>query len=141
MQPHMSKCFDAIKRIKFGEGKQSHDILGFLDPGGEYVPLIESVRAEGAVESWLLAFEKGMRFTLYSLCKIAFQGYPPTEEGSIHRKEWLWSYPAQVVIAIDQVTWTGGCGIALRNMESHDNVPAHPASMKIFLDFSLQQVS
>lgn len=61
VQPHMSKCFDAIKRIKFGDGKHGHDILGFLDPGGEYVPLSESVKAEGPVEAWLLAFEKGMR--------------------------------------------------------------------------------
>ena len=30
VQPHMSKCFDAIKRIKFGEGKAKADILGFL---------------------------------------------------------------------------------------------------------------
>ena len=44
VQPHMSKCFDAIKRIKFGDGKLAHDILGFLDPGGEYVPLTDSVR-------------------------------------------------------------------------------------------------
>ena len=34
VQPHMSKCFDAIKRIKFGEGRHGHDILGFLDPSG-----------------------------------------------------------------------------------------------------------
>jgi dynein heavy chain, axonemal len=61
VQPHMSKCFDAIKRIKFGEGKHGHDILGFLDPGGEYVPLTDSVKAEGPVEAWLLSFEKGMR--------------------------------------------------------------------------------
>ena len=35
VQPHMSKCFDAIKRIKFGEGKAKADILGFL--GNVYV--------------------------------------------------------------------------------------------------------
>jgi dynein heavy chain len=34
VQPHMSKCFDAIKSIKFGEGRQLHHILGFVDPGG-----------------------------------------------------------------------------------------------------------
>jgi dynein heavy chain len=54
VQPHMTKCFDAIKRIKFGEGRLAHDILGFIDPGGEVVPLSDSVKAEGPVESWLL---------------------------------------------------------------------------------------
>jgi dynein heavy chain len=44
VQPHMSKCFDAIRRIKFGDGRQAHDILGFTDPGGEFVPLTECVK-------------------------------------------------------------------------------------------------
>lgn len=141
VQPHMSKCFDAIKRIKFGEGKAAHEILGFLDPGGEYVPLTDSVRAEGAVESWLLAFEKGMRSTLYNNCKTAYTIYPDTEEGSIFRKDWLWGYAAQVVIAIDQVMWTQTCTKALMCMSGYDDVPADAESMKNFLDFSLRQVS
>lgn len=29
VQPHMSKCFDAIKSIRFGEGAAEHDIFGF----------------------------------------------------------------------------------------------------------------
>lgn len=29
VQPHMSKCFDAIKSIRFGEGTAEHDIFGF----------------------------------------------------------------------------------------------------------------
>ena len=31
----MGKCFDAIKRIKFGDGRKAHEILGFIDPSGE----------------------------------------------------------------------------------------------------------
>ena len=42
----MGKCFDAIKRIKFGDGRQAHDILGFTDPSGEFVPLTDSVKAQ-----------------------------------------------------------------------------------------------
>ena len=37
-----------------------------LDPDGEYVQLTDPVRAEGPVETWLLAFELGMRTTLYN---------------------------------------------------------------------------
>lgn len=29
VQPHMSKCFDAIKSIRFGDGPAEHDIFGF----------------------------------------------------------------------------------------------------------------
>jgi dynein heavy chain len=139
VQPHMSKCFDAIKRIKFGEKnakKQEKEIFGFLDPSGEYVKLSESVRAEGLVEAWLLAFEKGMRTTLYDQCKHAYLNYPPTDEGAIDRKNWLWAYPAQVVIAIDQVLWTFNGTKALRAIENGDDMNA----MQKFLDFSLNQI-
>lgn len=150
VQPHMSKCFDAIKRIKFGEGRQAHDIFGFLDPDGEYVPLTETVKAEGPVETWLLAFEKGMRTTLYNLSKSAYQNYPPTEKESILRASWLWASPAQVVIAIDQVLWTANCTRALLIMQgslsSEEKASSYlsPANdmeaMKKFLDYSLRQI-
>ena len=42
----MGKCFDAIKRIQFGEGRQVQDILGFNDPSGESVLLAEGVKAQ-----------------------------------------------------------------------------------------------
>jgi dynein heavy chain len=140
VQPHMSKCFDAIKRIKFGEGRHAHDIQGFIDPGGEVVPLTDSVRAEGPVETWLLAFEKGMRDTLYTNCKDAFVNYPKTREDSINRKTWLWAYPAQVVIAIDQVVWTGNTTHALLDIKGDNDGQSNPKAMEQFLRFSLRQI-
>eukprot|EP01041_Mallomonas_annulata_P002945 gene2945-5789_t len=136
VQPHMSKCFDSIKRIKFGEGRQGHDILGFMDPGGEYVPLTDYVKAEGPVELWLKAFEARMRKTLYDLCKQAYVEYPKTEEGSIDRKAWLWSYPAQVVIAIDQVVWTANCASSLFRIQIGES----DVAMEEFMTFSLKQI-
>ena len=94
------------------------------------------MRAEGAVEVWLLSFEQGMRQALYDQSKAAVQAYPPTDEGSINRAEWLWAYCAQVVISIDQVTWTMGCQKALMSIESGADVDG----MKHFLDFSLKQI-
>ena len=140
VQPHMSKCFDAIKRIKFGEGRHAHEITGFLDPSGELVPLTEAVKAEGPVETWLLNFEKGMRNTLYDLCKSAYTKYPSTEHDSIFRKDWLWSYPAQVVIAIDQVLWTFNTSEALMEIEGSDEREANPEAMAAFLSYSLRQI-
>lgn len=140
VQPHMSKCFDAIKRIKFGEGRHGHDILGFLDPSGEVVPLSDPVKAEGPVEVWLLSFERMMRQTLYDLCKAAYTGYPATEHESIHRKTWLWSYPAQVVIAIDQVLWTFNTSEALMEIEGVEGRETNPQAMEAFLNYSLKQI-
>ena len=147
VQPHVGKCFDAIKRIKFGEKKQAHDIQGFNDPGGEVVLLSEEVKAQGPVEGWLLAFEKGMRSTLYDLSKKSYTKYPATDEGAIDRADWMWAYPAQVVIAIDQVMWTAGVTIAIRKVEGNhqpnEDEPAAPPRKEAtqeFLDFSLKQI-
>ena len=137
VQPFMSKCFDAIKRIKFGEKKNASDILAFTDPQGEVVTLTEISKAEGPVETWLLAFEKGMRTTLYNLCKDAMEQYATDEAGAIDRAEWLWAYPAQVVIAIDQVQWTKAAQNALTAMETGTDMGA----MKHFLEFSLTQIN
>ena len=136
VQPHMGKCFDAIKRIKFGEGRNVNEIQGFVDPGGEVVHLSENVKAEGPVEVWLLAFEVAMRQTLYNLSKKSYVEYPPTEEGAINRGDWIWSYPAQVVIVIDEVLWTANGECAIRQMEAGDD----PFAMSKFLDFSLKQI-
>eukprot|EP00606_Chrysophyceae_sp_TOSAG23-5_P000891 GSChrysophyteH2.ASY1.ANO1.1126.1 assembled CDS len=60
----------------------------------------EEVKAVGPVENWLLAFEKGMRTSLYDQCKHA--------------------YPAQVVIAIDQTMWTWNGEAALKKITMKD---------------------
>ncbi|CAM9338964.1 unnamed protein product [Choristocarpus tenellus] len=118
VQPHMSKCFDAIKSIRFGEGSGTTDILGFKDPGGEYVGFTRgSVKAEGAVESWLSQVEQAMRDCLYDNAKKAVQEYPLDDEGAINRAEWLWAYPAQVVIVVDEIFWTGNLGSALLSVQ------------------------
>ena len=137
VQPHMSKCFDAIKKIKFGEMRKTRDeINGFLDPSGELVLLSDIVKAEGPVELWLLNFESMMRGTLYDLCKHAFVMYPQLTEDAINRKQWLWSYPAQVIIAIDQVMWTGNCSYAIARIQDGSDKDA----VTRFLEFSLRQI-
>lgn len=41
VQPHMSKCFDAIKSIRFGDGLAEHDIFGFkVISGPRSIPLL-----------------------------------------------------------------------------------------------------
>ena len=67
--------------------------------------------SKGPVETWLLAFEKMMRRTLYSLGKTAFSVYPASTAESILRSEWLWSFPAQVQTCWERVfdvgiTWS-----------------------------------
>ena len=88
-----------------------------------------------------------MRGTLYDMSKTAYQVYPPTTEGAINRGEWLWSYPAQVVIVIDQVVWTNNVTLAILDYEGRacpggELTPqgGNKEAMKDFLTFSLKQI-
>lgn len=47
VQPHMNKCFDAIKKIQFTEEKNSKEIVGMISPEGEIVKFSSSVMATG----------------------------------------------------------------------------------------------
>ena len=47
MQPHLQKCFDAIKKLQFGrteEGKVTTDILAMISPEGENVTLGKGIK-------------------------------------------------------------------------------------------------
>lgn len=63
VQPHMIKCFDAIKLLDFGGAhplspvsipdEASVDIYGMISSEGEYVTLGKTLKARGEVEAWL----------------------------------------------------------------------------------------
>ena len=110
VQKHLGKCFDGIKSIEFGTGRDAKKILGYTDPKGENVKMTEECEAEGPVEFWLMQVQYCMRKALYDAGQKSFDLYPKDEAGQIDRGEWLFAYPAQTVIMIDQVYWTGGLG-------------------------------
>ena len=150
VQPHMSKCFDAVKRITFGEGPKKNEIQGYQDPSGEYVCLTEGSAAEGPVEKWLKAFENGMLKALYDKAKNALLRYPAERQGKIDRGNWLFSYtedgtltddlhqriPAQCIILVDQIFWTQDLAAALGKVESGEDAGA----METFYKFVLDQI-
>lgn len=65
------------------------------------------------------------------------QNYPaPGSDEAINRASWLWAYPAQVVIVVDQIIWTQGLGGAILAIQHGEDSNA----TREFLDFSLQQI-
>jgi dynein heavy chain len=136
VQPHMQKCFDSIKSIAFGEGKQAKQIIGFNDPDGEKVKMTEDCQAEGPVEHWLTATQYCMRKALYDNAATAWDQYAKDEAGQIDREQWLFGYPAQIILMIDQVYWTGGLGSAILAIEEGRDAEA----VEKFFTFSLAQI-
>lgn len=103
VQPHLEKCFDAMKRVQFTQEKESKEILGMESPEKEYIPFTSSVFATGAVEFWLGRVEKMMCQSLYDLTRIALKCYP---EDVTKRDEWLFHTGAQPILTIDMIMWT-----------------------------------
>ncbi|ORZ39411.1 dynein heavy chain and region D6 of dynein motor-domain-containing protein [Catenaria anguillulae PL171] len=100
VQPHLGKCFDAIKSLEFSPEPKSIDILSMLSPEGEKVPFIKSVKARGNVEAWLSAVEDAMFSTVRRLLKQALVDFDPAE-----RSSWLLDHIGQVVLTASQVMW------------------------------------
>ncbi|KAH9121803.1 hypothetical protein LEN26_010526 [Aphanomyces euteiches] len=138
VQPHLSKCFDAVKSVHFeippGQSTPSNRITAMVSAEGEKVQFPNVVVAQGPVETWLLEVEKAMRESLYTESYACFKAYPV--DNAIDRKEWLFAFPSQVIIMIDQVFWTRNVAYSICQVERNENANA----IEEFLQFSLKQI-
>ena len=72
----------------------------------ERIAFSQSVFATGAVEHWLFRIQEMMIKTLYDITKHSMLNYP---QNPLERSDWLFAYPAQPILVINQVKWTEGC--------------------------------
>ena len=105
VQPHMGKCFDAIKSLDFGGGAgrpetQDNRIYGMFSPEGELVDYAPNTKARGNVETWLTGVEAEMRLSLKGLTKAATIAYPEKP-----RQEWIFDHVCQVVLTVASIYW------------------------------------
>lgn len=134
VQPHLRKCFDNMSSLIFEKGKNSKAMIGMISADGEVVQFSQKVMAEGNVEFWLTDIEKMMVKTLYDKNKSARENYP---ENALERRDWFFSYPAQLILIIDQVFWTQGCTEAIDEIEKGKNKKA----LDEWFDFSVLQIN
>ncbi|KAJ3068699.1 Dynein heavy chain 6, axonemal [Podochytrium sp. JEL0797] len=100
VQPHLSKCFDAIKSLGFSNDAKSIDIISMISPEGEKVPFLKTIKARGNVEAWLSSVEEGMVLVLKKLTKVALMDYDNKK-----RTDWVREHAGQVVVTANQVIW------------------------------------
>ncbi|KAJ3068328.1 Dynein heavy chain 6, axonemal [Podochytrium sp. JEL0797] len=113
VQPHMSKCFDAIKSLEFNNNDaKSIDIQGMVSPEGEHVAFIKTIKARGNVEAWLGAVEEAMFAVLRRLVKVAISEYDPNK-----RTEWVKEHAGQVIVTGNQILWTRDVSEAIKSSE------------------------
>jgi dynein heavy chain, axonemal len=100
VQPHLSKCFEGINRLKFNE---SLDALSMISVEREEVNFLEKVStsaARGSVEKWLSQVEDQMLSSIKKETSNSWENYAQTE-----RVEWVTKWPGMVVLAVSQVYW------------------------------------
>ena len=134
VQPHLSKCFDSMKSLDFGTEEDSIDMFGFISGEKEAVTFSTPLAAVGNVENWLGDVESMMRTTLYDISKACLAAYPSYEEAR-NRDEWLFGYPAQPIISVDQIMWSTNVERCIREVGNGDR-----DAMQRFLDYSIEQI-
>jgi len=110
VQPHMSKCFEGIKKVVF-EGNGI--VTGMVSAEGEVVTFTKPIdvnegEKKGNVEKWMLEIEEMMKATLRDMVKEALADYEVTP-----REVWLEKWAGQIVLACDQIQWTTGAAAGI----------------------------
>ncbi|KAI8900476.1 dynein heavy chain and region D6 of dynein motor-domain-containing protein [Globomyces pollinis-pini] len=112
---HLPKLFDNIARLEFSKnenGELSKNAIGMYSLQDEYVEFKVPCNCTGAVENWLNRLISSMRDTLRSLLGESVASY---EEKP--REQWIFDFPAQIVLAGSQIWWTTEVNGAFSRLE------------------------
>ena len=116
VQPHMSKCFEAINEVEFSPDLE---VIAMISSEKEKVKFIRPVNVnegdkKGNVEKWLLEVESVMQKTLHSICKESIK------DTGTPRTQWIRKWPGQIVLAVNQIRWTNGAEHAIMRKDDTD---------------------
>jgi dynein heavy chain len=101
VQPHLKKCFEAIKSVKF---QKDGTITDMKSSEGEVVPFSTPVMTSGVnVEDWMTGVENEMKIAVKRVMYESIVDYNVIEGG---RGKWIQKWPGQCVINSSQVHWT-----------------------------------
>lgn len=126
VQPHLKKCFEGIALLRFDEQQR---VLGMISAEGEEVAfdkILVPANANGMVEKWLDEVGVMMIASLRSVCKQSIEAYVKTA-----RRDWVQSWPGQVVLAVSSIYWTANVTEAIPKK----------GGMKDFLALSNDQIN
>ncbi|XP_076032504.1 dynein heavy chain at 93AB [Oratosquilla oratoria] len=109
---HLTKLFDSMARLKFGEEEGSREAVGMWARDGEYVAFCGPADCTGPVEGWLGQVLAVMRRTMREVLTEAVAMY---EEAP--RERWAIEYPAQMALTGTQIWWTLEVNSAFERLE------------------------
>eukprot|EP00884_Botryococcus_braunii_P010099 jgi/Botrbrau1/19090/Bobra.0077s0004.1 len=102
---HMSKCFQAIEKLKLdGEAPSAGarpTALGMHScVGTEYVAFKKPLPLDGKVEKYMTDIVDGMRSELRAILGASVTSYSQTP-----RDQWLFDWPSQIILVVNQIFW------------------------------------
>jgi dynein heavy chain len=112
---HLPKLFDNIAKLEFSKdsnGQYTKNAVGMYSLQDEYVEFFEPCDCRGAVENWLNRLISSMRDTLRHKLGESVASY---EEKP--REQWIFDFPAQIVLAGSQIWWTTEVNAAFSRLE------------------------
>ena len=116
VQPHMSKCFEAINEVEFNKNME---VVAMISAEKEKVEFVKSVNVneganKGNVEKWLGEVEKVMQRTLHQITRDSLK------DTNTPRTAWVLKWPGQVILAVNQVRWTAAAENAIVRKDETD---------------------
>ncbi|GIQ88740.1 dynein heavy chain, partial [Kipferlia bialata] len=128
VQPHLSKCFEGICRLKFTGELKNLSITHFYSSEGEEVKFQSPITPSGDTEAWMNRIQDNMKSSLRTETRMSLEEYraivpnadysTKAKDERIGREKWLLSWPAQVILTIDQVIWAQEVTQALNDCAS-----------------------
>jgi dynein heavy chain, axonemal len=103
VQPHLKKCFEGIKSLKFDEEQKISAMVSQEGEVVEIIKIIDPANAEGAVERWLIEVEECMLKSTRECIIKALNDYPKKE-----RRDWVCLHKGQAVLCAGMTFWTRG---------------------------------
>ena len=113
VQPHLSKCFDAMNALVFKGTAEAPLISGMQSSEAEVVDFLQAIdpnegAKKGNVELWLKEVEDAMRAALRAAMHRGMQSYTTSK-----REDWVLQQAGQIVLAVTQTFWTADVTKAL----------------------------
>ncbi|XP_063709228.1 dynein axonemal heavy chain 12-like [Culicoides brevitarsis] len=100
VQPHLSKCFEGINRLKFDENLDIHSMFSVEREEVQFLQKISTTAAKGSVEKWLLEVQTAMLKAVNDQILKSFEAYM-TE----NRTSWVLNWPGMIVLCVSQIFW------------------------------------
>ena len=112
VQPHLMKCFEGIKRLKFDELKKIHGMYSAENEYVEFNPVIDTSQARGQVDEWLISVEKSMQQAIQAQVQKSYDDY-----SMMAREKWVMGRCGMAVLCMDMTFWTSEVCLLERRAE------------------------